>query len=255
MKRTLLLSITIVAAISVTAQAYVYSNSSFRNRVRWSMEKQGLISGYVRYSPYAYKYGSTGLVPGNYSYTPYALKYGSNGLVPDPRYGYRGYSVTYLYGGGNVNTAGYSGTSCYSASVPAVKTKSSCRPEAKTEKQQTAKICMEQKSDPADLIQAYLIYKKIEFTTDRYLRISGKTISVDFHLKDKNIIIKYWNPQEIVALKNQNDLAMNYYNRYLETWKEFGGNYLSEGGDIYQIISSDEDEILAKLYYCEKINS
>jgi hypothetical protein len=101
--------------------------------------------------------------------------------------------------------------------------------------------------DGKEIISRYLKSKNIDFRTNRILQIAGKTISVDFLLKDKNTMIKYWNPVEILALEQQPEYRRNCYEKYLESWKGFCGEYLQAGGKIHQIISADAQEILAKL--------
>jgi hypothetical protein len=108
--------------------------------------------------------------------------------------------------------------------------------------------------DGKEIISRYLKSKNIDFRTDRILQIEGKTISVDFLLKDKNIIIKYWNPVEIVSLEQQPEYRRNCYEKYLESWKGYCGRYLQTGGKIHQIISADAKEILAKLPLCTELN-
>jgi len=108
--------------------------------------------------------------------------------------------------------------------------------------------------DGNEIICGYLRSKNIDFKTNRFLKINNKTVSVDFLLEDKNIIIKYWNPVEILALEQQAQYKRNYYKRYLETWSDYCGKYQRAGGKIYQIISADTEEILAELTLCHELN-
>jgi hypothetical protein len=105
-----------------------------------------------------------------------------------------------------------------------------------------------------EIISRYLRSKNIDFKTNRLLQMEGTTISVDFLLKGKNIIIKYWNPVEILALEWQPEYRRDYYEKYLESWKGFCREYLQTGGKIHQIISADAQEILAKLPLCTEEN-
>jgi hypothetical protein len=84
------------------------------------------------------------------------------------------------------------------------------------------------------------------------LSIENNLISVDFILTDKNTIIKYWNPEKILALQKENDPRIRSYENYLKSYKNFAGEYLDSGGQIYQIISADETEILTKLLEFQK---
>lgn len=98
-----------------------------------------------------------------------------------------------------------------------------------------------------DVIAAYLSSKNIPFRTNRILSIDSKLISIDFILTDRNIIIKYWNPEEILALKKQQNHRIRYYERYLESYQVFCSDYLNSGGKIHQIITAENTEVLAKL--------
>ena len=105
-----------------------------------------------------------------------------------------------------------------------------------------------------EIISKYLKNNNIDFRIDRILAISNMTISVDFLIKDKNIIIKYWNPEEILLLKQQPEYKRNSYEKYLTEWKGFCQEYMKTGGKIHQIVSAKEQEILAKLMLCDELN-
>ena len=104
------------------------------------------------------------------------------------------------------------------------------------------------------IVAAYLRSKNIDFRTNRLLQIDGKTISVDFQLTDRNVIVKYWDPVEILALDQQAQYRKLAYENYLKSWKDFCGQYQREGGKIYSIVSADSAEILAKLTDCSELN-
>ena len=235
MKRISLLSIVVLISIPLTVQA---SSCNFRYRVRWSMYKQGLISGNVKYSPYAYQYGSTGLVDGNARYIPYAFSYGKSGLVVDPGGTCRYRSSRSIRG--FIPTKTISSTSSKSSSL-SIKRRVIIAKETNKE-QQKLKI-----DDPTEIIQAYLKSKNIDFKATRSLHIENKIISIDFILNDKNIIIKYWNAEEIVALVKQEDYRTKRFDKYLESWREHSENFINTGGSIIQIKSSDNKTILAQL--------
>ena len=101
--------------------------------------------------------------------------------------------------------------------------------------------------DGKDIIAGYLDGQNIDFRTTRILQVEGKTISVDFVLADRNILIKYWNPLEILALQHKAEYKQKAYEDYLESWKSFCAEFQGAGGKIYQIISSDNNEISTSL--------
>jgi hypothetical protein len=86
MKRTsvLTIAIAILTVVPCVTKGHHYGHSSSRHRVRWSPYASGLVSGDLRYNPYARKYGQSGLVPYWVRYSPYAFsnKHPS-GLVND----------------------------------------------------------------------------------------------------------------------------------------------------------------------------
>ena len=80
MKRISLLT-TIVILASVPCLTKARSYFPVRYRTRWSPYAFGLVSGDIKYSPYAFRVGHNGLVPGNVRYSPYAF-----GLISDDVY-------------------------------------------------------------------------------------------------------------------------------------------------------------------------
>jgi len=237
-----------------------------RYRTRWSPYASGLVTGDVYYSPYANKYGQTGLVPGHVRYSPYAYSYKQSGLVVDTAWGFSGYSYTPYYDNcsyHNVTDCGScqsSGALSHDPSDLAQEQESYQEElEARKERFERLRQSREQKNkirekDGKEIISCYLKLKNIDFRTNRILQVENKILSVDFILEGKNIIIKYWNPVEILSLEQQPEYRMNFYKRYLETWKDFCGKYQRAGGKIYQVITADTEEILAKLILCHELN-
>lgn len=271
MKRiSILAAVILMAAISATeGHSYYWGGGTFDYRVRWSIYTQSLVPGDVHYSPYAYRYGHSGLVPYWVRYSPYAFNYEHpSGLVNDyasspsstkciyylPQDGRctdSGWAVQYGSGvvdcGPRVSGPEQAGVH-YAQKVGARRQR--IRQLAASRRQERAT----RESDGGRLIAAYLASRNIEFRTDRLLQIEGKTISADFLLPDGNVLIKYWDPVEILALGQQAEHRKLAYETYLESWKGFCSEYQRAGGKIYQIISADSDEILAKLTDCDELN-
>jgi len=118
-------------------------------------------------------------------------------------------------------------------------------------KQDRRRINVMRVKDGNEIICGYLRSKNIDFKTNRLLNIDNKTVSVDFLLKGKNIIIKYWNPEEIRSLAQQPEYKRSFYEKYKERSINFCEEYKKAGGKVYQIESANAKEILAKLMVCD----
>ena len=102
--------------------------------------------------------------------------------------------------------------------------------------------------DGMQIIYNYLKSNNInDFEMDRLFKVNNKTVSVTFIFRDKNIIIKYWNPEEIQSLLQQPDYKKTYYEQYKQQWVESCQKHEENGGKVYQIESVDKEEILSKL--------
>lgn len=270
MKRISILAAAILmAAISVTeGHSSYWGGSTFDYRVRWSIYTQSLVSGDVHYSPYAYEYGHSGLVPYGVRYSPYAFSYEHpSGLVND--YASSPSSTKYIYYMPYEGIYPDFGLALQYSVATADCSRHVSRPQqarvryaqkAETPKQRVRQAAESKRQERAArqtggsrVIAAYLAGRNIEFRMDRLLQIEGKTISVDFLLTDSKTLIKYWDPVEILALDQQPEHRKRAYENYLESWKGFCGEYQQAGGKIYQIVSADSDEILAKLTNCNEM--
>jgi len=276
-------AIAILAFLPGLTKANVYYYNA-RYRTRWSPYTHGLVQGNLKYSPYAKKFGNSGLVNYRLKYSPYAKKYGSSGLVYD-NVRYSPYAFGFKRSGliadpwGNTynyhRSRGFHSTRpcivvCHSTSESprpsAGGSKSTCKraksnsrtkPAARLVKTERTTSCREKirtadEYKNRDIISGFLNLKNINFRIDRTLSIENNLISVDFILTDKNIVIKYWNPENILALQKQKNPKMGLYESYLETYKDYAGQYLDSGGRIYQIITADSAEVLTKLLDLQK---
>ena len=270
MKRiSILAAVILMVAISVSeGHSYYWGGSTYDYGVRWSIYTQSLVSGDVHYSPYAYDSDHSGLVPYWVRYSPYAFSYEHpSGLVND--YASSPSSTKYIYYLPYDGSYRDSGRALQYSVAAADCSQLASRPEragvryaqkAETRRQrvrQPAESSRQErataKNDRSRIIAAYLAGRNIEFQTNGLLQIEGKTISMDFLLPGSNVLIKYWDPVEISALDQQPEHRKRAYENYLESWKGFCGEYQKAGGKIYQIVSADSDEILAKLTDCNEL--
>jgi len=188
----------------------------------------------VRYTPYAFTYRHSGLVAGGVDYTPYAFTYRNSGLVPgygnySGSCGSYGYSVTAPRFGRSFRSGGFHGPR--SVSRHAQDTSGAARPQ-----------------DGRDIIRGHLLAKGIESASiNRILMIDNQLVSVDFVLKDRNLLIKYWNPEAIQALNAQEGSRQKTYENYRENWAKVAAQHEQNGGQIYTVETSDAQTIVAAL--------
>ncbi len=268
MKRISVLIIMLTVVPPITNAYYYDDYSDIRYRTRWSPYVFGLVSGELRYSPWAFNYHHSGLVPYWLRYSPYAFNYRHSGLISDYWYGHGyGYyhsprALYYKHSGlVDCNAHHSSHALSHNPSKPPDKMKQSYekRPRARRaivemSKRNRRRINMTRQKDREEIICRYLKSKNIDFKTNRFLKIDNKTVSVDFLLKDKNIIIKYWNPKEIQSLAQQPEYKRLFYEKYKESSNSFCEEYKKAGGKVYQIESANEKEILARLTLCHELN-
>ncbi len=195
----------------------------------------GSYYGGVRYSPYAFTYRSSGLVPCAAEYTPYALNYRHSGLVEG--YGYSQGSLNYGFPAvrGAFRRAGHAGSR-------------GSRPEP-SRAQGVSRPTRSQ--DGAEVIRRYLLAKGHDAVNmNGIMRIDNELISVDFFLKDHNLIIKYWNSTEIESLKAKDEFRQRSYERYRQNWIQIAARHEQTGGRIYYVEASDARMIVAALDSC-----
>lgn len=270
MKRISLLTIVILASLpcSIKARSYYFPA---RFRTRWSIYASGLVTGDLRYSPYAFGHGHNGLIPGNVRYSPYAFGVKHSGLVIDPWYPY-GFSRNYAYGLHYPTyrtpvAADYSAPCAYQTSKnenldllnrmksydeEKITTRIERIERRREPKKQVKKV---KQQDGKEIIYRYLKSRSIDdFKMKGLFIVNNKTVSVDFLLRDKNIMISYRDLEQVQSLSQQSGYKSNYYERHEKAWRNFCEKYIQAGGKVYQIISADEAEILTKLMLCPELN-
>ncbi len=287
MKRISLLAIVIlmIAPGVVKAFFFDYHYSSVRYRTRWSPyafshNRSGLVSGYLRYSPYAFNHKSSGLVDNDARYSPYAFSHKHSGLIQG--YGdYSPYAFSYEHPG-LVDDTGY--RPCYSTCcAPVIVVQSvhsrpcavsrkyyessdpmnnnyeekliARRERIKKLRDSRKQVNVARGNDGKEIIYKYLKSRNIDdFEMTGLLKINNKTVNVNFLLRDKNIMITYWDLDEVRSLIQQPGYKRNYYEKHEKEWKNLCSKYIQAGGKVYPITSADAKEILAKLMLCSELN-
>jgi len=265
MKRISALTIIAFTFLSSVANAYYSNRIPLRYRTGYSpyafsyKYPSGLISGELRYSPYAFSYHHSGLVPYWVEYSPYAFSYKHpSGLVSDFWSGpyYFGYGLSYGQFGASDCDSSRSG--CVSGDNSAdllyyqMRQKYEENLKARDERVKTLRKNQQETTaaieiDGGEIIRQYLASKNVDFQMNRILRIGDRMLSADFLLRNKNLLIKYWNPAEVELAAQDSGHKKNIYEKYRQTCIDFGEQFRQQGGKIYQIKSADTQEILEKL--------
>jgi len=267
MKRISLLTIVILMVAPGVSKAF-YNYRSVRYRTRWSPYAFGLISGDVRYSPYAFSHKHNGLITGDVRYSPYAFDHKHSGLVSDPWYGgsgsidvphYRIHRAPVM----TVQSIHYSPCALsYKCSESSEQTNNSDRENLiarreriKLLRDSRKQVNMAKENDGREIICSYLKSRNIDdFETTGLLKIDNKTVNVNFLLRDKNIMITYWDLDEVQSLLQQPGYKRSYYEKHEQEWRNLCTKYIQAGGIVYPITSADAKEILAKLTLCPELN-
>jgi len=265
-------------------KARIYDSTSVRYRTRWSPyafshKNSGLISGHYSYSPYAFNHKNSGLIHRDFRYSPYAFNHKNSGLIRENS-GYNPYAFSYKHSG--LVDVRYRGRhricrppvvivhsvdtpSCarsYKSSESSDKTSNSYhqRPISRAERLKIQRDSKKQiktakEQDGKDIICRYFNSRNIDdFKMTGMLRIDGRVINVNFLLKDQNLMITYWDLDEVQSLIQQPGYHRTYLERHERQWKNLCNKYTQTGGTIYPITSADEKEILAKLTLCSELN-
>jgi hypothetical protein len=215
----------------------------------------------VHYSPYALSYYSSGLVPGDVEYTPYAFSYYNSGLVP-------GYGVCpdfFLDCGLPFSGVPVRGAARaeFRAPSPArhfgsppsrpirrpVHSRPASRPSRPRPSRGPALRC-----DGVDIIRQHLRAQGLDAVSiNRICRVDDQLLSVDFLVKDRNLLIKYWNPEEVERLSGKESFKQRTYAKYKQDWERFAEQYKQTGGEIYTVSASEPQAIVAALESCPKL--
>jgi hypothetical protein len=198
----------------------------------------------VHYSPYALSYHNSGLIPCDVEYTPYALSYHNSGLV----YGYGICDYGYGFAIGVPRHAAIRGTTVRTASHSRSFAQAAPRAAQPCARATTCR------SDPVATIRQHLQTKGFAAARiDRVLCVNNALVSVDVMVKERNLLIKYWNPEEVQRLTAQETVNQKVYARYKQNWERFAQQYQQAGGAIYTVNASEPQTIVAALESCSRL--
>jgi hypothetical protein len=283
MKRISLSVLVLSIIVPGLTHAHIYDYTSVRYRTRWSPyafshKRSGLISGHYGYSPYAFSHKNSGIVHRDVRWSPYAFSHKRSGLIHD-NMGYSPYAFNYKHSGViNMNHYGGRYRLCRAPIVIVHTIDDACKrnvssklseesnnsyaksPMSRQEQLKIQRDSIKQTrtakvNDGKDIIFRYLKSRNIDdFKMTGMLKIEGKVINVSFVLKDRNLMITYWDLDEVESLLQQPGYQRKYLEKHEMQWKNLCKQYTQAGGKIYPISSADKSEILARLTLCPELN-
>jgi hypothetical protein len=212
----------------------------------------------VHYSPYALSYYRSGLVGPDVDYTPYVLSYYNSGLVPG--YGCYGDYVDYGYPvfsfrgrpAGHVVSHVSQPVRHHAQGIsrPAPLRPGPCQ--AAGPVWPRSGPC---RTDSMDVIRQHLRTRGFaSVSIDRILRVDDQLVSIDVFVKDRNLLIKYWNPAEVANLSTKDISKQRAYAQYKQNWERFAEQYKQTGGEVYVVTASEPQTIVAALDSCTKLS-
>lgn len=217
----------------------IYSPYAFR------YNHPGLIPGSIKYSPYAFNASSAGLVYEGTRYTPYAFSYGNPGLVVD----YYWWQLPCCPPCRVVEAC-----AAPQRSVATNRARhgevASRGPSASTRKLQEIR-----QTDGAQIVRQYLQAHGLDdVRIDRRLSIENRTAGAAFIFHDRNLVVRYINPEIMESLEAEGGSRMKVVERYEEGWAAFAKDVEARGGTIYCISASEPDQIVAALAACDALS-
>jgi hypothetical protein len=210
----------------------------------FSYNNPGLIPGSIRYSPYAFNPNSAGLVYEGARYTPYAFNYRNPGLVVD----YYWWQMPCCPPCRAVEPCS-TPQNVVSASHTRHRAVAPRGPSAWTRRLQEI-----QQTDGEHIVRRYLQADGLDdFRVDRRLSIENRTAGAAFIFHDKNLVVRYTNPEIMEALQAEGGSRMKVVERYEEGWATFARDIEARGGTIYCVSASEPDQIVAALAACDAL--
>ncbi|MBN2128580.1 MAG: hypothetical protein JW741_03755 [Sedimentisphaerales bacterium] len=229
----------------------------------------------VRYSPYARDYHHSGLIPGGLTYSPYVLGRGSSPLVYEGTR-YTPYARTYDNPGLVLDYYLWPVTrhvpvpvcvrqvrpSRPRGAAPAVQRAraqgGAATPASRAYAQSGSRGSVRpvRERDGLQIIRQHLRDRGIgNAGISHILRIDGQLVSVSFTVGDRNLIVKYWNPEAIESLPGTTSYKQKAFERYRTNWQKLAAAHESHGGQIYTIETADEEQIVAALESCDSLDA
>jgi hypothetical protein len=242
----MLVVLSMLAPAATEASGY----SSQRYRVRYSpyafnYHNSGLIPGAVKYSPHTFNVGSSGLIFEGARYTPYAFNYNNPGLVVDYHLWHTPTCDPHLVCG----AAAAHGVTQARRSRAAASRRPTRYASARAEE-----IRRINATEGSQIIKQQLKSRGIDnVDVNRRLSIRHRTAAIAFILRDRNLVIRYSDPETLESFGAESASNRKVLQRYDQRWETFAKAFEARGGTIYRINTSDSSQIVAALDNCHKL--
>lgn len=261
MKRT---SILVLITCLITQQiAIARYRVPSDHRVRYSMrafghKSSGLVSGYVRYSPYAFGFNNrSGLVHEWTRYSPYAFGTKHNGLISE----YGPHVNTHWLGNTHdlnhqqltkaVDRLSHSIDNINSTRRTTQRGTYVVHSNQSVSNRHTVNVNHLTSDNPRLLMRAFLnALMPGQFKVSDLLRVNQEVVSFNVVIEKRNLIIKYWNPGIIRSIKEASNEETEQLSDYMKAWAAVENFYDNKGDRVVHIVSADQDKILMELADC-----
>ncbi len=243
------------------AEAWYYHHVPPRYRVHYSpyalsYDHSGLVPGGLDYSMHKVDYHNSGLVFEGVRYTPYALNYDHSGLIQDyyyvpAPYAYPAYPIVSV-----VTQSVRRGPCCADNRIAQRNRRDTDSSTRLTRYARSIRRDRPRKADGMDIIRQYLRARGIDAPgVNRILRIDNELVSTDFMLADRNLLIKYWNPDAAEMLDVAEGARRKACEKYKRDWESFAAQFEQGGGEIFYVVASDAQTIVAALESCTRLDT
>jgi hypothetical protein len=234
----------------------------------------------IRYSPYAFGLKSSGLIPGSVHFNSYAFGTEHHGLTSD-RVRFSPYAFSTKHSG-LISTVGCDFVPCtpwFSDSRSEARelsraintlsesvkpnnrspytTRTALRMRTAPRRRVSRRRRSYSSNDQTSMIGEHLM-KVIpgQYKITHLLRTNKDTISFDIVLKEKNLVIKYWNQAKIESMNEKAEpKEKQVYTDYINTWAEFANRVELAGGTVVHLACKDQDQILGELATHLEVNN
>jgi hypothetical protein len=252
----------LVLMVCVMSQQYAIARyrTPARSRVRYSMyafghKNSGLVSGYTKYSPQAFGINNSGLVHEWVRYDPYAFGHKHNGLISE-----FGTVPSRLWSSDNrdlnqqkltkaIGRLSHSIDNIHSRRRPVFAANhGGGRARYAT---QTVNVDDLTSDNPRLLMNAFLkVLIPGQYKVSQLLRVDQEVVSFNVHIKNRDLIIKYWNPAKVQSIKEASNQKTEQLSDYMKAWAAAENSYEGSGERVVHIMSTDHDKIIVELANC-----